>query len=225
MSNYDHKIIPNIKVQETINTIRSNTSRYYEILVITKEDEKPRIETTYNKIEIHIGNIENGPDLWHELTHVKMLTEQGMILHPYPKGTDNIQEYYAFTNIITNIVYDIYVDVELYFSHKEIDEEYYDRKYRAYCIFLNKNRRVEGLQEELQCAIIELIKEYCKVLTNISNRNIDGLKKYQDNSISKQRQEIEKWLNRTIFARQYEWISYHDLYLREKKVGVKDDSC
>ena len=222
MPNYDYKVMRNIKIQETIDIIKDNVGEYYEIQVVEK-DEKPKIVTTYNKIVIHVGNIASGPDLWHELTHAKMLTEQGRIFHPYPVDVYNVEQYYAFTNIITNIVYDIYVDVELSFRHSEIEKEYYNRKYNIYSAFLNKNKSIKKLSNELKNIINDLIKEYCQVLRDIIDGNIERLTKYQDNNISQQRQEVENWLDKTIFARQYEWISYNDLYVREHKVGVQND--
>lgn len=146
---------------------------------IIQRNEKPKIVTTYNKIEIHVGNIYDGSDLWHELMHVKMLTEAGIILHPYPIGIDNLETYYTFANIITNLVYDIYVDVELYFSHEEIDREYYNRKYSLYCAFLKRQRVFQTLQEDPQCVIKELIEEYCQILIDIRNNDIIKLKKYR----------------------------------------------
>ncbi len=71
------------------------------------EQDQNCLKSTYNSITIQLKKNYEVPDLLHELYHVKFLTQQGRILCPYPLlGDFNAEEYYLFTNILINLVYD-----------------------------------------------------------------------------------------------------------------------
>lgn len=177
----------------------------------------------YNRIIIMLKKDYKFYDFEHEFAHLKFLTEEGKIKYLYPleKHYGN-KELFKFSNILTNIIYDIYVDSYIS-ANFSIPREYFENKVKIFNEYLNNIQETLDLNKKLIKVIKRAIKEYILVLNKIINDDLKGSIYLSKNSIRCQRDHINRYVSQIGLLDDFEWVTYHTLYIREQK--KKGEEC
>lgn len=203
-----------LNIDEYINPYREKLKEIYDIQVLENQTHNS-FKAHWNYIQISLKSDYSDYDFFHEYTHLQFLTEEGAIKYPYPIGEANDnQDFYTFGTNLTNIVYDTYVDSHLSECY-EVPNTYFVEKIQKFKRFLQSERKIipgnDGFEEQIR----KSIKEYILVLQSIVNKESYHFAYVRDNSIVSQRKMVNKYLDEVLRNDEYEWITYHTLYIRE----------
>lgn len=194
---------------------KERLANYYTIDILYNQKQNEHY-AHYNRIIIKLKKGFQFYDFEHEIAHLKFLTEEGRIKYLYPieKHYDN-EELFKFSNILTNIIYDIYVDAYISVNYS-IPKTYFANKINIFSEYLKHIYEALDLDKKLIEVIIEAIKEYIDVLNKILKDEIKDSKYINNNSIKYQRDHINRYVSQVGLIDDFEWITYNTLYIREQ---------
>lgn len=206
-------------IEQYLEEYRHKLEGYYSIC-LEYDQPKNEVKSHYNSIRICLKTGYSDADFFHELTHLKFMTEEGLIKYYYPiESYFEEMDRYAFINSLVNIVYDIYVDSYLSVTY-ELDKGYFENKLRIYTAFMKNADKVLKLKMDYVCLIKYAIEDYLNVLKEIVNGEKQGtyLQSFlSGNDINSQRKRIAEYLAMKGYENEFEWLTHKDIYEREQK--------
>lgn len=203
-----------LNIDEYIQPYREKLKGIYEIHIAYNQKNNS-FQSHWNYIRINLKSGFRDYDFFHEYTHLRFLTEEGAIKYPYPieKHYDE-QNFFALGSNLSNIVYDIYVDAFIS-QYYNVPREYFKFKIKEFEKFLNSSKDIIPNNITFDNLIKKAIKDYLTVLRSIANNDVYHLNYVKNNSIVSQREQINQYLNEEGLKSEFEWITYHTLYIRE----------
>lgn len=213
-------------IEEYVEKYRQKLEGYYSISVDYNQP-KNEVKSHYNSIRICLKTGYSEADFFHELTHLKFMTEEYIIKYYYPiEMYFEEMDRYVFINSLVNIVYDIYVDSYISVVY-ELDRSYFENKLRIYDVFIKNADKVLKLKQEYIHVIKCAIEDYRKVLSDIVSGKADGIhvQKYVcKNDIKSQRKCITGYLALEGLEDDFEWLTHRDIHEREQK-KISEETC
>lgn len=226
-------------IESYLEEYRHKLEDYYSINVAYSQP-KNEVKLHYNTICICLKENFTDADFFHELTHLKFITEENIIKYYYP-----VEQYfeekdrYVFINSLVNIVYDLYVDSCIAVTY-DIEKSYFEKKLKIYDTFLKNIDKALKLKDEYIHVIKRAVEDYRDVLAEIVSGRTDSscvnehiakehtaneniAKEYivdeyiSNNDIESQRKRITGYLVSEGLENDFEWITHRTIHEREQK--------
>lgn len=208
-----------LNIEEYIEPYRQKLKEYYSVSV-AYDQPKNELKSHYNTICLCLRSDYTDIDFFHELTHLKFMTEECIMKYYYPKRCffDEVDRF-AFINSLVNIVYDIYVDSYLSVAYAS-EKSYFEKKIRIYDAFLKNAEKVLKLKPAYVRVIKNAVADYSDLLYDIVHGKAGGtlVQNYVgQNNIESQRKRITEYLIPERLENDFEWLVLRDIYEREQK--------